>query len=48
MPKALKGNAGRRPPEPLRDYSDIDDWFGRALGWVIELGLYDVSVDVVF
>jgi hypothetical protein len=26
MPKAIKGNAGRKPPEPSSDHSDIDDW----------------------
>jgi hypothetical protein len=28
MPKAIKGNAGRKPPEPSARHSDIDDWFG--------------------
>ena len=85
MPKAIKGNASRKPPEPVTDHSEIDDWLGRqmphlqpvlkwldekicatipdlhyavkwkrpyygrpALGWVIELAAYDVSVNVVF
>ena len=26
MPKAIKGNAGRTPPEPSEDHSAIDDW----------------------
>jgi hypothetical protein len=26
MPKAIKGNAGRKPPEPSADHSDIDEW----------------------
>ena len=26
MPKAIKGNAGRKPPEPSANHSDIDDW----------------------
>jgi hypothetical protein len=26
MPKAIKGNAGRKPPEPSASHSDIDDW----------------------
>jgi hypothetical protein len=30
MPKAIKGNASRRPPEPT-DHSDIDDWFRRQM-----------------
>ena len=31
MPKAIKGNASRRPPEPAADHSDIDDWFERQM-----------------
>lgn len=27
MPKAIKGNAGRTPPEPSADHSIIADWF---------------------
>ena len=26
MPKAIKGNAGRKPPEPSAGHSDIEDW----------------------
>jgi hypothetical protein len=26
MPKAIKGNAGRKPPEPSADHSEIDEW----------------------
>jgi len=26
MPKAIKGNAGRKPPEPSANHSDIDHW----------------------
>jgi hypothetical protein len=26
MPKVIKGNAGRKPPEPSADHSDIDEW----------------------
>ncbi len=26
MPKTIKGNAGRKPPEPSADHSDIDEW----------------------
>jgi hypothetical protein len=85
MPKEIKGNAGRKPPEPSANHSEIDDWFRRqmphlqpilqgldesiraripglhyavkwkrpyyglpALGWIIELAAYDVSVNVVF
>ena len=85
MPKEIKGNAGRKPPEPTADHSLIDGWFGQlvphlqpivrsldetiravlpdvqfglkwkrayyylpALGWLIELAPYDVSVNVVF
>jgi hypothetical protein len=29
--KAIKGNAGRTPPEPSASHSDIDDWFGRQM-----------------
>ena len=29
MPKAIKGNAGRTPPEPAADHSDIEAWFRR-------------------
>jgi hypothetical protein len=28
MPKAIKGHAGRKPPEPSARHCDIDDWFG--------------------
>ena len=31
MPKAIKGNASRRPPEPATDHSDIDDWTQRQM-----------------
>ncbi len=31
MPKSIKGNAARRPPEPSAAHSDIDDWFGRLV-----------------
>jgi hypothetical protein len=26
VPKAIKGKAGRKPPEPSADHSDIEDW----------------------
>ena len=26
MPKSIKGNAGRKPPEPSANHADIDDW----------------------
>ena len=26
MPKAIKGNTSRKPPEPATHHSDIDDW----------------------
>ena len=85
MPKAIKGNTGRKPPEPSASHFDIDEWTQRqmphlqpivrrldesiratipglqyavkwkrphyglpALGWIIELAAYDVSVNVVF
>jgi hypothetical protein len=28
MPKEIKGNAGRKPPEPSAGHRAIDDWFG--------------------
>ena len=31
MPKAIKGNAGRKPPEPGSSHSDIDDWMKRQM-----------------
>ena len=31
MPKTIKGNAGRRSPEPSAEHSDIDVWFGRQV-----------------
>ena len=31
MPKQIKGNASRKPPEPVQDHSDIDDWLRRQM-----------------
>jgi len=31
MPKTVKGNAGRKPPEPSAGHADIDEWFGRLM-----------------
>jgi hypothetical protein len=31
MPKEIKGNAGRKPPEPGKDHSAIDDWCRRQM-----------------
>ena len=31
MPKEIRGNAGRKPPAPSTDHSDIDDWVGRQV-----------------
>ncbi len=31
MPKAIKGNAGRKPPEPSADHSAIDEWLRRLM-----------------
>jgi hypothetical protein len=28
VPKEIKGNPRRKPPEPSTGHSDIDDWFG--------------------
>ena len=34
MPKAIKGNAGRKPPEPAASHSDIEDWFRRQMPYL--------------
>ena len=31
MPKAIKGNAGRRPPEPTEDHSVVEEWLARQM-----------------
>lgn len=31
MPKAIKGNARRKPPEPVSSHSEIDGWFRRQM-----------------
>ena len=31
MPKEIKGNAGRKPPQPSASHSHIDEWFGRQM-----------------
>ena len=31
MPKEIKGNAARKPPEPSADHSVVDDWFRRQM-----------------
>jgi hypothetical protein len=31
VPKVIKGNAGRKPPEPTADHADIDDWLRRLV-----------------
>src|ERR1051326_6373309 len=31
MPKAIKGNARRKPPEPSASHSDIDNWTQRQM-----------------
>jgi hypothetical protein len=31
MPKVIKGNAGRKPPLPSADHSDIEDWRRRLM-----------------
>lgn len=31
MPKAIKGNAGRKPPVPSANHSDIDVWCRRLM-----------------
>ena len=31
MPKEIKGNTSRKPPEPANDHSVIDEWFLRQM-----------------
>jgi len=31
MPKAIKGNAGRKPPEPSADHTAVDEWLARQM-----------------
>jgi hypothetical protein len=31
MAKAIKGNTGRKPPEPTADHSIIEEWFRRQM-----------------
>jgi hypothetical protein len=31
MPKAIKGNAGRKPPELSASHADVDDWIPRLM-----------------
>jgi hypothetical protein len=31
MRKEIKGNAGRKLPEPAASHSDIDEWFRRQM-----------------
>ena len=31
MPKEIKGNASRKPPEPSADHAGIDDWLQRQM-----------------
>ena len=31
MPKAIKGNASRKPPEPAPNHGVIEDWFERQM-----------------
>lgn len=31
MPKDIKGNAGRKPPEPSASHADIDEWIQRQM-----------------
>jgi hypothetical protein len=37
MPKQIKGNAGRKPPEPALDHSGIDEWFGRLMPGLVPI-----------
>ncbi len=34
MAKEVKGNAGRKPPEPSIDHSVIDEWFRRQMPYL--------------
>ena len=34
MPKVIKGNAGRKPPEPSARHSGIDDWLGLLMPYL--------------
>jgi hypothetical protein len=34
VPKSIKGNAGRKPPEASAGHSDIDEWFGRLMPYL--------------
>ena len=31
MPKQIKGNSGRKPPEPSESHQEIDDWMQRIM-----------------
>jgi hypothetical protein len=31
MPEKIKGNAGRKPPEPSSNHDDIDVWMRRQM-----------------
>jgi hypothetical protein len=31
MPKDIKGNAGRKPPEPTANHDNIDDWIKQQM-----------------
>ena len=45
MTKAIKGNAGRKPPEPSTGHSDIEDWFGRLMPYLRPIvELLDASI----
>ena len=34
MAKEVRGNAGRKPPEPSPDHSSIDEWLGRQMPYL--------------
>jgi len=34
MPKAIKGDPRRKPPDPSAGHSDIDEWFGSLMPFV--------------
>ena len=45
MPKSIKGNAGRKPPEPSASHSDIDAWTQRQMRHLqpVVMGLFHLT-----
>lgn len=45
MPKEIKGNAGRKPPEPSASHTDIDEWRRRRMPGVQPIvGCLDAAI----